>query len=112
RARAILEGCRFERIDDLQPSAVVEFLAGLRRGQAPPTLDPAKEWYTVREAAAVLGVTAEALGVTVRRGPSPAGHPGQRRPGPVGCCAAGGGGWACAPATTGSGRSSNSPNGW
>ncbi|MCI0462124.1 MAG: tyrosine-type recombinase/integrase [Gemmataceae bacterium] len=57
RCTAVLEGIQADALGDLQPSAVVEFLASLRgpaREVVP--LDPAKEWYTKKELIAVLGV--------------------------------------------------------
>jgi excisionase family DNA binding protein len=75
--RAICEGCRFTYIDDLQPSAVVEFLARLRKPRACPSLDPEKEWYTAAEMAEVLGVIAETVRNRIRAGllPGPAPQP-------------------------------------
>src|SRR5262249_47790671 len=49
RARAVVEGCRFRSIDDLQPSAVIEFLASLRISAVPPVLSPDQEWYSAKE---------------------------------------------------------------
>ncbi len=54
RCRALIEGCAFAHTTDLQPSAVLEFLAGLRKGGEP--LDPGKDWYTVAEVAALCGI--------------------------------------------------------
>jgi integrase len=56
RARVVLDGCRFRKIEDLQPSAVLEFLADLRFSAARPTLHPEQEWYTVDEVAALLAI--------------------------------------------------------
>jgi integrase len=57
RAKAVIEGCRFVRTDDLRASAVVEFVAGLAEEVRPRVeLPPAKEEYTRAELAAVLGV--------------------------------------------------------
>jgi hypothetical protein len=69
--RDILKGCHFARIGDVQPAAVVEFLAGLREDREPVALDPAREWYAVREAAALLGIKATALRTWMHRGPVP-----------------------------------------
>ena len=64
--RAICEGCRFTHIGDLQPSAVVEFLADLRQPRPCPRLEPEKEWYTAVEMAEVLGVIPETVRNLIR----------------------------------------------
>jgi integrase len=57
RARAVVEGCEFEHTDDLQASAVVEFLASLKESGAERVELPAsKKEYTKAEMVAVLGV--------------------------------------------------------
>jgi integrase len=68
RVKKILDGCRFKRLADITPATVVEYLDGLLR-QAPalPALDPAKESYTKKELAALLGVTPSAIPPMVRR---------------------------------------------
>ena len=53
--RAVLTGCKFTRIDEVQASAVLEFLAGLRQHER-LDLDHRKEWYTVAEVAGVCGI--------------------------------------------------------
>src|SRR5262249_49951448 len=65
--RAVLDGCRFVRIADLQPSAVVEFLARLRQSAEPAPLDPAKDLFTAKEVAALLQIKPEAIGRMARR---------------------------------------------
>src|SRR5262245_61645774 len=68
RVRKVLNGCRFKLLADITPGAVVEYLDGLLR-QAPalPPLDPAKESYTKKELATLLGVTPSAIPPMVRR---------------------------------------------
>jgi integrase len=68
QCRAIIEGCRFEAIEDLQPSAVVEFLADLRQRDGKPLLDPAQEFYQSRDVAGLLGVRVDSINRMVRRG--------------------------------------------
>jgi integrase len=71
RVQAVCAGCGFTTIDDLDPDAVAEFLAGLRRAAEPPTLDPAKEWYTTAEAAPLLGMKPPSLSHLASNGPLP-----------------------------------------
>jgi integrase len=68
-ARAVVAGCRFALVGDLQPSAVVEFLAGLRRRREAPALEPGREWFGLAEAAALLGVGPESLRTRCHVGP-------------------------------------------
>jgi integrase len=57
RCRAVLDGCGFEHTDDLQASAVVEFLGSLREaGTERVPLPPGKAEYTKAELVAVLGI--------------------------------------------------------
>jgi excisionase family DNA binding protein len=63
----ILDGCRFVRIADLQPSAVVEFLAALRQASQSAPLDPTKELFTAEEVATLLQLKPEAIGRMARR---------------------------------------------
>jgi integrase len=57
RCQAVLDGCGFERTDDLRASAVVEFLATLAEPARPLIpLEPGKAEYTRAELAAVLGL--------------------------------------------------------
>jgi integrase len=64
---ALLDGCRFIRIADLQPSAVIEFLAKLRQVAEPVPLDPTQELFTAEEVAAFLQLKPEAIGRMARR---------------------------------------------
>jgi integrase len=65
--RRILEGCRFELAADLQPSRVVEFLAGLRGPGGRARLPPGDS-FGVAELAQVLGVSPDSLRRLARRG--------------------------------------------
>jgi integrase len=67
QVRAVLDGCRFVRIADLQPSAVMTFLAGLRQPAPPAALDPGKDLFTAHEVAALLRLTPSAVGRMARR---------------------------------------------
>jgi excisionase family DNA binding protein len=64
--RAVLEGCRFTFMDDIQPSAVDEFLAGLRQPQPVPAL-PDQETFTAAEVGELLNITRFAVGRMARR---------------------------------------------
>jgi integrase len=68
RLEALLAGCRFVFIPDLSASRVMDWLADRRR-HGPPRLplEPGKDWFTPREAGAVLGVKARSVGAAVRR---------------------------------------------
>src|SRR6516165_5508163 len=78
--KRIIVGCGFTFIDDMQLSVVQEFLArlGAERPVLPP-IDPAKEWYTKRELAAVLGVKLHCIAPLVQRWHLPAEGKGKRR---------------------------------
>ena len=67
QCQAILDGCKFRFIDDLQASTVVEFLAGLRQEDV-AQLDPRKEWYTVAELSALCGIRPDSVRRLARRG--------------------------------------------
>src|SRR5262249_29942282 len=54
-ARDVIAGCKFTFAADMQPSAVVEFLARLRDPGAIPEV-PDRESFTTREVADLLGV--------------------------------------------------------
>jgi integrase len=71
RCHAVVEGCGFGRIDNIQPSAVVEFLAGLRAADG-GELDDRKEWYTVAEVGALLNVRGDSVRRMTRSGALPA----------------------------------------
>jgi integrase len=68
-ARAVVTGCRFQVPGDLQPSAVVEFLADLRKPGVAPELEPGLEWFEAPEAATLLGVGLPSLRTRCRVGP-------------------------------------------
>jgi integrase len=69
RIRTILEGCHFEKLDDLAAAAVVEFIASLRQAPGRPRvpLDPTQEWYTKAEMVAVLGIHPASVSRPLRR---------------------------------------------
>src|SRR5262249_33990612 len=51
----VLEACEADTLDDLQPSAVLEALAGLREPDPPAAeLPDGQEWFTLAEAMTVL----------------------------------------------------------
>ncbi len=57
RVQAVLAGTGAEAFEDLQPSAVVEFLASLRdRPDGRPPLETGREWFTKKELVAAVGV--------------------------------------------------------
>jgi excisionase family DNA binding protein len=68
RCRAVIEGCKFLYSDDLQPSAVVAFVAGLRDKDRRPELPPGLEFFTFREAAEILGVRVDSVWRMIKRG--------------------------------------------
>ena len=68
RCRAVLEGIDAETFEDLQPSAVVEFLAELRRrGAERPPLPAGKEWFTKAELVAAAGIHPASVARMLRR---------------------------------------------
>ncbi len=68
RLTDLLTGCGFVFMADLSASRVADWLTDLRRkGKPRVTLDPNKEWYTVKEAAAVLGMKPLSVGTAIRR---------------------------------------------
>jgi integrase len=67
QCRAVLEGCKFVHFEDVQPSAVVEFLAKLRRGDGSGA-EVRKEWYTVEDLAGLLGISGASVRRMARRG--------------------------------------------
>ena len=67
RIKAIVDGCRFTRIADIQPSAVQEFLADLRRDKTTSALDPSQEWLPLQEVAQLLNIKRQTVSVLARR---------------------------------------------
>jgi integrase len=68
RCLAVLEGLGAESLEDLQPSAVLEFLADLRaQGRPRVELPEGQEWFTKAELVAVLGVHPGSVGGVVAR---------------------------------------------
>jgi integrase len=68
RCTAIVEGCKFTSTDDLQPSAVVEFLGRLREGNGRPELPAGMEQFAAVEVAALLEMRADSVWRMVKRG--------------------------------------------
>lgn len=66
QCKAVLEGCNFSRIEDVEESAVVELLAGLRGGQ--PVAVPPRDWFTPEDLAGLFGITAGSVRRLARRG--------------------------------------------
>jgi integrase len=56
RCRKVLDGTGAESVGDLQPSAVMEFLARLRQAPPAPELPPGEEWLTKAQMVTALGV--------------------------------------------------------
>ena len=68
RLRALLDGCGFRLIADLSASRAADWLADLRRQGKPRAELPAgQEWFTAKEAAALLGIQRLSVGTAVRR---------------------------------------------
>jgi integrase len=68
RLRSLLDGCGFVFIGDLSASRAADWLAELRRKFRPRVELPAgQEWFTAREAGAVLGMKSLSVGTAVRR---------------------------------------------
>jgi excisionase family DNA binding protein len=70
--KTVLDACRFQDPEDLQPAAVVEFLATLRAGRSRPVIPPGQEQFTTAELAALLRVRLDSLRRLVRAGLLPA----------------------------------------
>jgi integrase len=67
-ARRVIEGCGFALMSDLSASRAQQYLADLReRRGAAPAFDPAREEYTKKELATLLGVKPSAVPSLVRR---------------------------------------------
>jgi hypothetical protein len=69
QCRAILDGCRFIEIEDLQPSAVIEYLAGLRQPGRLVQLEEAS--YTTKEVATILQIDIASVLRLEKRGQVP-----------------------------------------
>src|SRR5262245_24540109 len=67
QCRAIISGCHFERFEDVQPSAVVEFLAGLRE-DSPVVLAGQRDYYNVAEVADLLKMSVGSVRRAEKRG--------------------------------------------
>jgi hypothetical protein len=68
RLTALLDGCGLRFIADLSASLVNDWLADLRRkGRERLPLEEGKQKYTMREAAAILGIKPGSLAIAVKR---------------------------------------------
>ncbi len=68
RLSSLIAGCGFVFTSDLSASRAMDWLADLRRKGRPRAELPAgQEWFTVREAARILGVKPASVGTAVRR---------------------------------------------
>lgn len=68
RIRAILAGCRFQTLEDIQASSIVRFLADLRQPSGPMAeLNPGKEDYTRTELAGIVGIHPDSVARLLRR---------------------------------------------
>jgi integrase len=68
RAKAVIDGAKFETLDDLEATTVVEFLADLRSQRAAKAeLNSKQEWYRRAELAAVLGINRNSVARMLRR---------------------------------------------
>jgi excisionase family DNA binding protein len=67
RLKALLQGCGFVFLADLDGSRVQNWLLDLRRGRRPGPLPAGQVSFTPREAAAALGVGRGSVGEAVRR---------------------------------------------
>jgi excisionase family DNA binding protein len=79
QARAVTKACKFHRMDDIEESAVVEFLATLRQPKSLGVPNPSQELFTAEEVAALLNVKPEALGRMARRRLLPCQGSGRKR---------------------------------
>ena len=78
--RAVLEAIEAERIGDVQPSAVLEFLAGLRAGDKPRVeLPEGQEWFTRKELVEILAVRSGSVARIFQRGALEATGNGKKR---------------------------------
>jgi integrase len=68
QCKAVIEGCKFHNLDDLQAATVVEFLAGLRNADRRPALPTGQEFFTTGDLASLLGVRHDSVGRIMRRG--------------------------------------------
>jgi integrase len=68
RLEKLIDGCCFQFIPDLSASAVMDWLADLRRkGRPCVELEPGKEWFTAQEIAALLGIKPASVRTAIRR---------------------------------------------
>jgi integrase len=80
RVRALLDGCGFARLGDVDAGKAAGWLAALRRGSTPVAVPPGVGGLTPSQAAAVLGISMAALRAAVKRhGVEATGHSRARR---------------------------------
>jgi hypothetical protein len=64
----VLVGIEADPFEDLQPSAVLEFLAELRHpADGRPPLEEGKDWFTKKELVAAVGVNPQSLARKLRK---------------------------------------------
>jgi integrase len=68
QCQAVIEGCGFKKIDDIQPTAVAEFLAGLQDGNRILDLPDKQKKFTAQQLAALLQIKPESVWRMVKRG--------------------------------------------
>src|SRR5262245_44831535 len=68
RCKAIIQELKAEGFDGLQPSAVLEVLAGMReQGRPLVELPPSQQWFKKRELVAILGINPASVARIVNR---------------------------------------------
>ena len=68
QARTVVAACKWERVGDMQASAVVEFVADLRQPRPFALPGPECESFNAKEVAAIMGVKIESVHRIVKRG--------------------------------------------
>jgi integrase len=66
--KAVVEGCRWQFVKDIEATALTQWLADLRSDRPVAPLDPAKEWYTAAEVGKMLGLRLESVHRALKRG--------------------------------------------
>src|SRR5262249_34052337 len=67
RIAACLDACRFEKVADVQPSAVLAFLAELRRAGKPFAVPAGRDAFTVDEVAELFDIERDSVNAHLRR---------------------------------------------
>jgi len=65
---SVCAACRFLRIADIQPSAVVEHLANLRKASAVSLVDQTADLFTVKDVSRLLNINVDSVHRLVKRG--------------------------------------------